>query len=395
MKILVTDADNRASLAVTRSLGRHGHEVYVAHHRHPSLASSSRFCRQKVLVADPLKNPEAFARDAIAVVRANAIDAVIPASEVSTLTLARAACENPGSLSLCTPAYRDLDIAADKAAVLALGMTLGVPVPKTAIVASKGDMLPEVDFGFPVVIKPARSRVWADGRWYVNSVSYANSQSELIATLQSLAPSQFPVLLQERLEGAGVGVFACYDHGRLLSLFSHRRLREKPPSGGVSVLRESVAVDPVAGQHARALLDSLSWHGVAMVEFKRDDRDGQLKLMEINGRLWGSLQLAIDAGVDFPSMMADMLAGKTLAPVPNYKLGVQTRWLWGDIDSLLALFLQSRQVLNLPSDHPGRWRTLLAFLLPWRPGLRYEVLSLTDPLPWIYETRRWFRPAAH
>ena len=395
MKILVTDADNRASLAVTRSLGRHGHEVYVANHRHPSLASSSRFCRQKVLVADPLKNPEAFARDAIAAVMANAIDAVIPASEVSTLTLARAAHDNPGSLSLCTPAYRDLDTAADKAAVLSLGMKLGVPVPKTAIVASKGDRLPELDFGFPVVIKPARSRVWSNGRWYVNSVSYANSDSELIATLQSLAPPQFPVLLQERLQGAGVGVFACYDHGRLLSLFSHRRLREKPPSGGVSVLRESVAVDPVAGQHARALLDSLNWHGVAMVEFKQDDRDGQLKLMEINGRLWGSLQLAIDAGVDFPSMMAEMLAGKTLPPVPNYRLGVQTRWLWGDIDSLLALFLQSRQALNLPSDHPGRWRTLLAFLLPWRPGLRYEVLSLTDPLPWLYESRRWFRPAAH
>jgi hypothetical protein len=70
MKILVTDADNRASLAVTRSLGRKGHEVYVAHHRHPALASSSRFCRQRVLVTDPLKSPDAFVEDTIAAVKA-------------------------------------------------------------------------------------------------------------------------------------------------------------------------------------------------------------------------------------------------------------------------------------------------------------------------------------
>jgi predicted ATP-grasp superfamily ATP-dependent carboligase len=202
-------------------------------------------------------------------------------------------------------------------------------------------MLPEVDFGFPVVIKPARSRVWADGRWYVNSVSYAN---EPIRVGRDLAVAGGP-----SVSGAAAGADpGCRSRRvRLLRqrpavcLFSHRRLREKPPSGGVSVLRESVAVDPVAGQHARALLDSLNWHGVAMVEFKQDERDGQLKLMEINGRLWGSLQLAIDAGVDFPNMMADLLAGKALAPLPSYKIGVQTRWLWGDIDSLLALFLQS------------------------------------------------------
>lgn len=394
MRILVTDADNRASLAVTRSLGRAGHEVVVAHHRHPSLASSSKYCARRIIVADPLRDPAAFVDDLVAAARSHGVDAVIPASEVSTLLLARAAHENPGTLRICTPAYEDLDRAADKAAVLSLGHELGVPVPRTVVVPARDSALPELEFDYPVVIKPARSRTWAEGRWHLGSVSYAHDRTELANALQSLAAAHYPVLLQERIHGAGVGVFACYDHGRLLCLFSHRRLREKPPSGGVSVLREAVAVDPTAGMHARTLLEALNWHGVAMVEFKQDDRDGQLKLMEINGRLWGSLQLAIDAGVDFPGMMADLMAGKTPAPVPSYRIGTRTRWLWGDIDSLLALFLQPRASLNLPPEHPGRWRTLLAFLLPWRPGLRYEVLSISDPMPWLYETRRWFRSAS-
>jgi predicted ATP-grasp superfamily ATP-dependent carboligase len=187
-----------------------------------------------------------------------------------------------------------------------------------------------------------------------------------------------------------VGVFACYDNGQPIAVFSHKRIREKPPSGGVSVLRESVPVDPLAAKYALALLDALSWHGVAMVEFKMDEHDGGFKLMEINGRFWGSLQLAIDSGVDFPLLIGQILAGIPASRIASYKTGIRSRWLWGDIDGLLTLFLKSRTRLALPSSHPGRWRTLAAFLIPWYPGLRYEVLSLSDPRPWLHETRRWF-----
>jgi predicted ATP-grasp superfamily ATP-dependent carboligase len=243
---------------------------------------------------------------------------------------------------------------------------------------------------FPLVVKPARSRVLDTDHWISNSVAYATSPEHLVQMLQELSPMQFPILAQERIEGAGIGVFACYDHGRLLALFSHQRIREKPPSGGVSVLRESIPVDPRAGEYACALLEALDWHGVAMVEFKLDNRDNCPKLMEINGRFWGSLQLAIDAGVDFPRMVAALLAQSFAPPVPSYRLGIQSRWLWGDIDALLSLLLKSREQLNLPPDHPGRWRTLLRFLLPWYPGLHYEVLWLSDPRPWVHETRNWF-----
>jgi hypothetical protein len=74
-------------------------------------------------------------------------------------------------------------------------------------------------------------------------------------------------------------------------------LREKPPSGGVSVLSESVQVNSKLGSLAQTLLENSNWHGVAMVEFKVAT-DGTPYLMEINTRFWGSLQLAIDAGVD-------------------------------------------------------------------------------------------------
>ena len=107
-------------------------------------------------------------------------------------------------------------------------------------------------------------------------------------------------MLQERIRRPRHRCVRLLSRGRAVALFSHRRLRERPPWGGVSVLSESIALCPDARDYAHSLLDDLGWHGVAMVEFKRDARDGVPKLMEINGRFWGSLQLAIDAGVDFP-----------------------------------------------------------------------------------------------
>jgi predicted ATP-grasp superfamily ATP-dependent carboligase len=147
-------------------------------------------------------------------------------------------------------------------------------------------------------------------------------------------------------------------------------------------------VDPVAKKHAVALLRAMGWRGVAMVEFKQNSADGSLRLMEINGRFWGSLQLAIDAGVDFPALAVDVAVGRKRAPVETYRVGTRSRWLWGDVDAMLALLFRSRAQLNLPDSHPGRWRTLLSFLQPW--GTRYELERTDDLRPAALAARRWF-----
>jgi predicted ATP-grasp superfamily ATP-dependent carboligase len=148
-------------------------------------------------------------------------------------------------------------------------------------------------------------------------------------------------------------------------------------------------VDPAAKTHAVALLQAMGWRGVAMVEFKQNSRDGSLRLMEINGRFWGSLQLAVDAGVDFPALAVEVALGRKRAPVESYRVGTRSRWWWGDVDAMLALLLRSRAQLNLPESHPGRWRTLLRFLALWEPGTRYELERTSDPRPALLAARRW------
>ena len=112
----------------------------------------------------------------------------------------------------------------------------------------------------------------------------------------------------------------------------------------------------------------MGWFGVAMVEFKLDPRDGLPKLMEINPRFWGSLPLAIEAGVNFPLLLYRMACGETFKPVENYRIGRRCRWLLpGDI--LHFIF------------NPRRHRLVPGFFRFRDPDTAYDILSVRDPLP--------------
>jgi predicted ATP-grasp superfamily ATP-dependent carboligase len=384
MRVVVTDGNNRAALAVTRSLGRLGHHVVVGERRSPALAQTSRFCAARFTYPDPVSQPDAFADRLLGAVREHRADALIPMADVTTFSVLRRRAEFEAVCALPLAPTAAIDRAADKAATLETARELGLPVPRTARADGPGT-LPALDFPYPVVVKPHRSRVLTPAGWKSTSVSYAADADALARELARRAAHEFPLLIQERIVGPGVGVFACYDRGRPAALFSHRRLRERPPWGGVSVLSESAPLDPQAAASATALLDALGWHGVAMVEFKRDERDGAPRLMEINGRFWGSLQLAVDAGVDFPAMLTTLAEGRAIPPQPPYRLGVRNRWLWGDVDNLI-LTLQGRGPAG--SARP-RGRALREFLTFWGRDLHYENPKLGDLKPWAFESYRW------
>ena len=389
MKILVTDGDNRAALAITRSLGPH-HEIIVGAHNRRSLASVSRWCRDSFAYPDPVRDPQGFIDTLRDEVRRRRIDVLLPVADITTIPVA----EHRDEFSPCRIPIPDADTikrAADKVGIMALAARLGVPCPASITVGNAHEAVARAaELGFPLVVKPGRSRVRVDGRWLSTSVRYANDPIELAQILGDLHPAVFPVLLQERIQGPGVGLFLCCDHGRPVAAFCHQRLREKPPSGGVSVLRKSIAVDEQARDYAQRLLGELRWNGVAMVEFKRDARDGIPKLMEINGRFWGSLQLAIDAGVDFPALLIQMLDDPAVPAVSGYRTEVRSRWFWGDLDALLMLLMKRAERERLPLAQRGRLRAIAAFLKWQGPDCRFEVLRLGDIQPWLLESWRWF-----
>lgn len=391
MRILVTDGNTRAALAITRSLGRAGHEVRVGANTLDSLADASRHCQARVCYPDPDRYGQAFVDFIGDYVAHEAVDVLLPVTDITTLTIDAHRARMPSGCALPFPDLDTVKTVADKAAMMTLAEQLGVDIPRTLTLGSAADPAASAqNLNFPLVIKPCKSRVATETGWIYTAVSYAHDAAELQRLLGNLDPRVFPVLLQEKIVGPGMGVFICTNRGRVLAGFAHQRLREKPPSGGVSVLRESVALDPLAFEFSARLLEELKWDGVAMVEFKRDVRDGRPKLMEINGRFWGSLQLAIDAGVDFPRLLIDSLERLPEQPQLDYRTGVRTRWLWGDIDALMLRLFRPAAQLDLPPDAVSKTRYLRDFLASFiDPATRLEVERLSDLGPAVYESLDW------
>lgn len=400
VRILITDGEQRSSLAAVRSLGRAGHEVYVCSAHAEPLAGASRFARAVFQVPDPSDDPGGFVTGVDALVADGGIELLLPMTDVSVPLLIDASTRHP-RLRIPLPDSATFRRVSDKVWLAARAEALGVPVPaglvlqrppSEAELADPAGALQAMarEAGMPLIVKPGRSAVHGTGGTERFAVRQAATLQELEAVLRDAPPQAYPLLVQQRVSGPGLGAFMLVEEGRTLASFGHRRLREKPPTGGVSVYRESVPLRRDVEEHAARILSDVGWTGVAMVEFKEDASTGVAYLMEINGRFWGSLQLAVDAGVDFPKILADMVRGELSEPAPKTKAGVRSRWLWGDVDHLIAVLRAPPGYRKVNPELPSRLGAVGRFFVPWRPGDRFEVLDVDDMRPFLRETRQWF-----
>jgi predicted ATP-grasp superfamily ATP-dependent carboligase len=384
-RVLVLDASQRSALAVTRSLGRHSVQVFTAEEFPVALAGCSRFSGQYFTYPSPRLYPDQFTDFLVNLVKKQHIDMLMPMTELTTTLLLTRKDSFPGTI-LPFPDINTIERLSDKCSLMHMAQSLNIPVPHTWYADNAGSL--PVDLGelpYPVVLKPGKSWQCQQGQWNRAAVQIAQSQTEAKTILdRDSAFSTHPFMIQEYIAGHGEGVFALYDHGESLAFFAHRRLREKPPSGGVSVLSKSIAVDPLLRSHTRLLLDKASWHGIAMVEFKVAP-DGTPYLMEINTRFWGSLQLAIDAGVDFPWLLYQLACGDRPAPVDSYKVGLQLRWLLGDLDNLYLTLRDKEYSFGAKLSALGR------FITPSPFRTRHEVDRWNDPNPAWHEIRLYLR----
>ncbi len=389
--ILVLDGETRSALAVVRSLGkRPGLKLVVASHLNRSLAQSSKYCSKSLLCPDPRLRPRDFTlwlENTIPCVQPSFL---LPLTNTS-LELSYAAVEQIHDTSFSFPfvSRETFNFVNDKAKLCDYASKLGIKIPSSLVLENQRDWrtVPELkSFPFPGCLKPVLSETRVGQHFEKPPVLYPNSLDELFDMHESALKSRFGdtrFLLQERIVGVGIGVFALFKDGEAIASFCHRRILEKPPSGGVSVLSESIPEQNPTSSLALSLLRSLKWNGVAMVEFKRNSA-GEDYLMEINPRFWGSLQLAISCGRDFPSLMIDNFAvdensaseRRVSAQISNaYEAQVRLRWPLGSLDHFLILAKQNlfstlRDVVTTNSLQFCKARRTV-----------FDVWSLSDPAP--------------
>lgn len=361
--VLLLDADSRVGTACLQSLGPAGHRVHVGVRRLGAPAESSRWCHR--VHVQPAAEPVEAGVDWLVELDARFDFAlVIPTTEASLRWLRALPEDHAVRCKAVLPSNEALDAALDKSATARIAREMGLPVPATRELAqcARGAPLPgdvlQPPARWPVVLKPVRSKVVRGGRLASLQVAVVHDAQARALTLASWLPDM-PVQEQAWVPGRGVGVEVLYDRGRLAWHFVHERLHEWPLTGGASTLRRAAGPEPELVEMTRRLLDRLQWHGVAMVEWRRDEH-GAVHLMEINPRLWGSLPLTIAAGVPIPRGLLSLAVGEPLAPLRNWRVGVTARNLSNDIQWFIDNLRADRRDPMLLTSSP--WRAALGWL---------------------------------
>jgi predicted ATP-grasp superfamily ATP-dependent carboligase len=388
-RVLVTDASRGSAISIIRSLGRRDYHVIAADSEARSPGLCSRYASERLRYPPPDKAPEDVVATLLEAARERDVDLIVPVTDDVVLPLSAARERFAGTCALALPDRRALERTCDKLETLELAAEVGLPVPRTALVATVRESLEAApSLGWPVVLKPRRSRVYRNGGPVERyEVSYAQDAAALAGEMGRLE-GRSDVLLQEYYRGEGQGVELLMYRGRPLAAFQHRRLREVPITGGASSFRESVPLDPVLYDYSIRLLAALEWTGLAMVEFKLG-KEGP-RLMEINGRIWGSLPLAVKSGMDFPARLAELYLRNPPEvngpPDSTYSLGVRSRNLDLEILWIGSALRRTRRFQSLPV--PGRRQALAAAFGLLYPGDGFDIFARDDPRPALVEIAR-------
>lgn len=264
----------------------------------------------------------------------------------------------------------------DKTATLAIAERCGVKTPRTALVSKSSELHDLVgSFSFPWILKPAQkeTRVEEVKSCKLTSVDQVAAQFPLG---RKFTP---PMLVQEYCAGTGVGVEILLNHGECMAVFQHRRLKELPYTGGFSVIAVAEAPNPSLVQSSLALLQAMQWQGVAMVEYKVDS-DGQAVLMEVNGRYWGTIALAVLAGIDFPLYDWKVVHGERPEIPRGYAVGTKWRWTVGYLHRLYDLLDLAR---GSTIAREVLYHDLRQLLEDFGPSVSDPMVKLSDPLPFV------------
>jgi len=388
--VLIAGGEGRVGLAIVRSLGKKELKPSVLSTTRLGAALYSKYCSERIVCPSPTVSVSKYLEFLLHLLKLKKYQVLIPVTAYHFIPIAENLEKLRGHTSIPIPRFDVINTALDKYKSITLAENLGLPVPRTVVLESKAQ-LEEIfhNWGSPVVIKPRRSIIFAQDRLVsTERASVVFSPDEV----RQLNFSSQLYLAQEYVPGEGYGFFALFKDSRLLAKFSHHRLHEVRAEGGVSSLRESIK-DELLEELGTRLLRELDWHGVAMVEFRKDSRDGKYKLMEINCRFWGSLQLSIIAGVDFPYLLYKMSMGEEIKDIPDYRQGILCRWLFpGEIYRLLDVFNLINRDKKLLKEKYNKMKELREFFRYFFvKDVGYDVLSISDPLPFIFDSLRWIR----
>ena len=357
--IITTNYDDHIGLATIRSLAKSNIDFQVVSNTKHTLAWYSRYCKNKIISRYNLGFFTKLSKDEI----------IFPMLEETMLLLAKNKPKLKCRLGFSD--YETLRTATEKSLLIRHAIENNISCPETVHIKTPDDIRECTSaLDFPVILKPNRG---AGGK----GIMFVDSPSLFPAVAERFLARNGPFLAQEKIPYTTkytIGALCNFEH-ELRRVCVIKELRNFPVETGQACYVETVD-EPDLVRFAEKLLKSLNFTGIADIDLVIDTRDKKPKLMEINPRFWGSMQVAINAGVDFPGHLVNLLKDGDIEKSHSYKTGIRCRYmLYNDLVRLLTI---------LKSDYPSREKKRALqdfFVIPKNDS--YYIYAPDDPAPFF------------
>lgn len=364
LKILFLD-QGRQVLPFLKSCHQKGHEVILVCNTRLSEGYFSKYASKRLLWPSYIKDRQQFENKLIEYLKTNEIDVTISVGDVSSDILSANKKVLTEYTRIINPDYPVFIQAANKLNLMNYCMSNGLPCPRTYHLDSEIIRKIETLLSFPVIVKPTIG-VGAVG------LHKFDKKAELEKCASELINQYGELIIQEFIPSGGIPQYQAEafvdEDGKMKVCLIIEKPRYFPVSGGTSTANISI-YHPIIRNIAKELLEGLPWRGAADIDFIFDQRDGSIKILEINPRVTAGIKIGFAAGVDFADLHIKLAMGQEIPVIEQYQTGIYSRNLFLD---LLWFFYSSKEM---------RRNTKPSFFKFFGKDVVYQLFSIDDPMP--------------
>lgn len=379
--LIVEPGHTRAALAAARALHAAGWTVGIGMPGQRGLAASSRHVARRHRVPGPERGLDAFVEAVAAAIADAGYEVVFGGGDAEVLALSARRAE----LAAIVPygPHEQVSRALDKLELAAASRSVGFSVPRMC--SATGEELERSPLPF-VVKASLHAPLSRDGGPQRLETRLAARRDEAARRVREIGAAGARAILQEFLSGRLLAYTVLADReSRVVARVQQVADLTWPPDLGISVRARTVSIDEQLGERAAGLMRELGWFGLAQLQFVAPP-GGEPRLIDLNGRFYGSLALAAGAGVNLPAAWAALATGRPVPPIGAARPGVRYQWMEGDLRRAFA------------ERRGGLLRDLLG-CLRYARGAVHSVWSPEDPRPALHYLARVppraVREAAH
>jgi predicted ATP-grasp superfamily ATP-dependent carboligase len=373
---LVLDAGLRQSLVTVRSLGHRGLRVAALEASKSVPTFSSRWCQRSFVAPAYEQNTEPYLAYLAQLLDDTGVRVLFTSSDGTVALIRRYRAQLEQRVHIALAKEPALGIATNKDQTLEIAKQLGLGIPRGMNVGSVNEVSAALrEIGLPAVVKPVESWLWGEQRGKRLNCQLVTTSDEARHAVEELTSLGGSTIFQQFLSGRREAISFLYAKSEMYARFAQWAKRTEPPLGGISVLRQSIAVPEDIGDQAERLVREIELEGYSEVEFRRDS-NGRPYLMEINPRLSASVELAVRAGVDFPYLLYQWSNEDPIDHIKGYLVGGWMRYLEGDVmTTVKALVQRGRPGVSPPAQ------AIFDFFISFFKPMGYDYLDWKDPLP--------------